>query len=55
VNGSELAFAGDVVAVGVVLLVVAGEVVLDDVVGVFVDLDGDVPLVGFGTLGSGLA
>ncbi len=43
-NGSELAFAGDVVVVGE-LLAVAGEVVLDDA-GVLDDLDGDVPLFG---------
>jgi len=44
VNGSVLAFEGSVAVVGV-LLVVAGEVVLD---GVFVDFEGDVPLLGFG-------
>jgi hypothetical protein len=53
VNGSELAFAGDVVVVGEVLAV-AGEVVLDDV-GVLDDFDGDVPLLGVGFLASGLA
>jgi hypothetical protein len=45
VNGSELAFAGDVVVVGA-LLAVAGSTVLDGVVGVLVDFDGDVPLFG---------
>ena len=47
VNGSVLAFAGDVVVVGV-LLVVAGSTVLAGVVvvGVLVDFDGDVPLPG---------
>jgi hypothetical protein len=51
VNGSVLAFAGDVVVVGV-LLVVAGSTVLAGgvVVGVFVDFDGDVPLFGSGFL-----
>jgi hypothetical protein len=47
VNGSLLAFAGDVVVVGA-LLAVAGSTVLDGVVGVFVDFDGDVPLFGVG-------
>lgn len=46
VNGSVLAFAGEVVVVGVVLLVVAGATVLAGVVGVFVDFDGEVPLFG---------
>jgi hypothetical protein len=43
-----LAFAGEVVVVGVVLLVVAGATVLAGVVevGVFVDFDGEVPLFG---------
>jgi len=52
VNGSELAFAGDVVVVGV-LLAVAGATVLDGVVGVLVDFDGDVPLLGVGFLAPG--
>jgi hypothetical protein len=51
VNGSLLAFAGCVVVAGV-LLVVAGEVVLDGVVaGAFVDFDGEVPLDGDFSLG----
>ncbi len=58
-NGSVLAFAGDVAVVGE-LLVVAGSTVLVGVhVGVLVDFDGDVPLpgsfcVGFG-FGGGVA
>jgi len=55
VNGNVLAFAGCVLVVGV-LLVVAGSTVLAGVVevGVLVDFDGEVPLLGFGTVGSGL-
>jgi hypothetical protein len=49
VNGSELAFAGDVVVVGA-LLAVAGAVSFEGVVGVLVDFDGDVPLFGVGFL-----
>ena len=47
VNGSELAFAGEEVVVGE-LLAVAGSTVLDGVVGVLVDFDGEVPLFGEG-------
>lgn len=52
-NGSVLAFAGDVVVVGVVLLVFAGATVLAGVVevGVFVDFDGEVPLFGVVVVG----
>lgn len=53
-NGSELAFAGDVVVVGV-LLAVAGAVAFEGVVGVLVDFDGDVPLFGVGFLAPGSA
>jgi hypothetical protein len=53
VNGSELAFAGEVDVVGT-LLAVAGEVALDDV-GVLDDFDGDVPLFGVGFLAPGSA
>ena len=54
VNGNLLAFAG-FVADGV-LLAVAGETVLAGVVeaGVFVDFEGEVPLLGVGAFGSGL-
>jgi hypothetical protein len=48
VNGNVLAFAGFVAGV---LLVVAGETVL---AGVLVAFDGDVPLLGVGSFGSGL-
>ena len=53
-NGNLLAFAG-FVADGV-LLAVAGETVLAGVVeaGVFVDFEGEVPLLGVGAFGSGL-
>jgi hypothetical protein len=49
VNGSVLAFAGDVVVVGVVL-VVAGSTALDGVVvvGDLVVFEGEVPLLGLG-------
>jgi len=46
VNGSVLAFAGCVLVAGALLE--AGSTVLAGVVGVFVDVDGDVPLVGVG-------
>ena len=47
VKGSVLAFAGFVLVAGA-LLAAAGSTVLAGVVGVFVDFDGDVPLVGVG-------
>jgi hypothetical protein len=48
VNGNVLAFAG-FVADGA-LLALAGETVLAGVVGVFVDFDGEVPLLGVGVV-----
>ncbi len=55
VNGRVLAFAGAVVVVGVVVLVLAGSTALlgvgVGVVGVFVDFDGEVPLFGEGVVG----